>query len=167
MVARDGVLLVERVVNAPARSVFDVLAVPPRHAEIAGSETLLRGSTQGPDRLFLGAVFTVGMRLWGVGYLSTNEVVEYEEDLRIAWRTQSVVAGRTAAGGQVWRYQLSGHDGHLLVRHECEWERSNIAPLLALSGYPRRTQLAMSRSLHALDLLVTGADETDRDQPSW
>jgi hypothetical protein len=165
--ARDGVLLVERVINAPTRSVFDVLAVPHRHAEIAGSESLLRGSTRGPDRLFLGAVFTVRMRLWGLAYLSSNEVTEFEEGVRIAWRTHAVVAGRPAAGGQVWRYQLSGHDGHTLVRHECEWQSSNIAALLVLSGHPRRMQLAMSRSLHALDRLVTGADENDRDQPSW
>lgn len=157
MAIRDGPVLVERVIAAPAPSIFELLATPARHAAFDGS-AMLRGVATGPDRLSAGALFSVRMRRSGVDYRTTNEVVEFVEDRRIAWRTSARLGGRTVLGGQVWRYVLLAHGDHTLVRHEYDWRASNVARLLLLGGYPARMQPAMTRSLQALDRLVTGLD---------
>lgn len=86
-----------RIVPAAAADIFALLATPARHAEIDGSGTVRepRGSRT-PDRLSLGATFGMSMR-WGLPYAVLNEVVEFDEPRRIAWRHFA---------GHIWRYGL-------------------------------------------------------------
>ncbi len=96
----------ERVIAAPAHVIFELLADPAQHARIDGS-----GSVQGvrdgsSQRLALGTKFSMDMKI-GVPYRMRNEVVEFEEDRRLAWRHM---------GGHVWRYVLEPIDDHTTAR---------------------------------------------------
>lgn len=83
------------VINAPAETIFDLLADPRRHQELDGTQTIT-GIISGPKRLSLGARFGMKMHL-GVHYRIMNTVVEYEENRLIAWRH---------LGRWRWRYEL-------------------------------------------------------------
>ena len=71
------------VINAPASKIFDVLANPASHQLFDGSETIQK-SLSGPDRLFLGAQFSMGMKI-KVPYRIKNTVVAFEENKKITW----------------------------------------------------------------------------------
>nr|MBA3303842.1 SRPBCC family protein [Acidimicrobiia bacterium] len=86
----------ERVVEASAEKVFDVLADPAQHPAIDGSGSVKKSRSKGTERLGLGSRFGMSMRI-GVPYAITNEVVEFKEGRRIAWRH---------FGGHRWRWEL-------------------------------------------------------------
>ena len=89
---RGDRITVQRLIHAPAEAVFDLLADPEGHAQIDGSGSV-RESRGGSRRLGLGDRFGMNMVL-GVAYSTRNTVVEFEENRRIAWRTE--------AGGRGW-----------------------------------------------------------------
>jgi uncharacterized protein YndB with AHSA1/START domain len=122
-------LSVERVVPAPAERIFDLLADPRRHRDIDGSGTLVQ-AVEGPERLSLGAVFGMDMRIGGP-YRMTNTVVEFEEGRRIAWqpRPAHALAGR-AIGGRIYRYELTPVEGGTLVRETWDIRQERVPPLL-------------------------------------
>ena len=84
------------IIDAPAQAVFDVLADPAQHSRIDGSGSV-RGQLSGPERLSLGALFGMDMRIV-LPYRIRNTVVEFEEGRRIAWRHLN---------GHRWRYELT------------------------------------------------------------
>ncbi len=90
------VVRVERVIPADAATIFDVLADPRQHRDIDGSGSVKDTSGTPPERLALGSRFGMSMRL-GVPYVIRNEVVEFDEGRRIAWRHY---------GHHVWRYTV-------------------------------------------------------------
>jgi hypothetical protein len=86
-----------RVIPADSAAIFELLANPAEHARIDGSGSV-RGAESGTARrLSLGATFGMQMRI-GAPYKIVNEVVEFEEGRRIAWRH---------FGGHIWRYLLA------------------------------------------------------------
>lgn len=91
-------------VDAPASVIFSILADPRQHSRIDGSGTV-QEIVEGPDRLGLGDQFTVQMKR-GLGYRTTNTVVEFENDSLIAWKHR---------GAHVWRYELEPEDGKIRV----------------------------------------------------
>ena len=121
----------QRVVNAPAAVIFDLLAHPARHHEVDGSGTVT-GEAFGPERLSMGDQFGVAMRRGPVRYRSSNTVVEFEEGRRIAWRTATEREGRLLVGGHVWRYELTDRgDGTTLVKESYDLTDARPRPLLA------------------------------------
>ncbi len=72
------------VINAPAAKIFDLLANPRAHASFDGSETITK-AISGPQRLFLGAKFSMAMKIT-VPYRITNTVIAFEENHKITWR---------------------------------------------------------------------------------
>ena len=80
-----------RVIAAPSREIFEVLADPARHSIIDGSGTLV-GAKGNPPRLFLGAKFGMKMSFHAT---MRNKVLEFDEGKQIAWRH---------IGQHVWRY---------------------------------------------------------------
>ena len=80
-------------VNATPQQIFDLLADPSKHGEIDGSGSIQNAQSSAPERLALGAKFGMDMKI-GVSYKITNEVVEFDEPHRIAWRH---------FGGHVWQ----------------------------------------------------------------
>jgi hypothetical protein len=71
------------VIEAPASKIFNVLADPNSHQLFDGSETI-QSSISGPARLFLGAEFSMAMKI-KVPYRIKNTVVAFEEDKKIEW----------------------------------------------------------------------------------
>lgn len=147
-------VVVERVIDAPAEAIFELLATPSRHADIDGSGQL-KGDVRGPERLSLGTAFSMGMQQARLPYRTRNAVVEFEEGTRIAWATEGRIKGRRVVGGQIWRFVLAPHEGSTLVRHEYDWRAASVGPLLGLLGYPKRAAEGMAGTLQALELAVT------------
>ena len=71
------------VIAAPAAKIFDLLANPASHRLFDGSETI-QGSLSAPERLFLGAQFSMSMKI-KVAYRIKNTVVAFEENKKITW----------------------------------------------------------------------------------
>jgi len=94
-------ITVERTIKAPAAAIFALLSDAAQHSEFDGSGTV-RGTRQSSRPLTLGTRFGMSMHM-GVGYRTSNEVVEFEQDRRIAWRTTGL---KGLVGGRVWRYEL-------------------------------------------------------------
>ena len=71
------------VVNAPASRIFALLANPSSHQLFDGSETIQK-AVSGPERLFLGAQFSMAMKI-KIPYRIKNTVVAFEENKKISW----------------------------------------------------------------------------------
>ncbi|MFM9131611.1 MAG: SRPBCC family protein [Actinomycetota bacterium] len=106
-------------VNATPQQIFDLLADPSKHGEIDGSGSVQNAQSSAPTRLALGAKFGMDMKI-GVKYKITNEVVEFDEPRRIAWRH---------FGGHVWRYILEPVEGGTKVTEQFDWT-NNRSPLM-------------------------------------
>jgi len=131
-----------RVVPAPAHEIFELLAAPRRHARIDGSGTVADAQARTPERLFAGARFGMHMR-WGLPYKILNQVVEFEEGRRIAWRH---------FGGHVWRYVLEPLDEHRTrVTEEFDAEPSRSPLVLRLMRAGRRNQRSIEQTLDRLE----------------
>ena len=130
-----------RIVPASAADIFELLATPARHSEIDGSGTV-RGTQRGtPARLALGTKFGMNMRL-GAPYKILNEVVEFEEDRRIAWRHFA---------GHVWRYILEPlGERATKVTEQFDPTPSRWPLVLKLLRYPARNQRSIEHTLHRL-----------------
>jgi uncharacterized protein YndB with AHSA1/START domain len=139
---------VSRVIAAPPGRIFDLLADPAMHPRIDGSGTVRALLPGAPARLELGSRFGMDMKMGG-SYKITNTVVEYEQDQLIAWRHLV---------GHRWRWELEkSGEGSTRVTETFDWSTSRFWPLISLSGFPRRNQRAMVRSLERLaDLAQQG-----------
>jgi hypothetical protein len=82
---------------------------------------MLGGNPVGPDRLQLEDLFTMAMSQGCKAYRSTNEVVEFEPDRRIAWRYTGIWRGHMPVGGQRWHYILYFDPAGTLVEHAYVW----------------------------------------------
>jgi uncharacterized protein YndB with AHSA1/START domain len=134
------------VVEAPPSAVFDVLADPRQHGRFDGSGTV-RSAVKGPARLSLGDRFGMSMRL-GVPYTISNEVVEFAEDRRIAWRH---------VGHHRWRYELEPvGEGSTKVSETFDWSTSRVPRLLELVGYPATNARSIEATLPRLKAYVEG-----------
>lgn len=135
-------------VHAPAADVFDLLADPRRHPQFDGSGTV-QSMVSGPERLSLGARFGMSMRI-KVPYRISNEVVEFEEDRRIAWR--HFFQHR-------WRYELEPVDDTTTVVTETfDGSTALYPPGLRLMDAYRTNQVAVARTLVRLKALVESGD---------
>jgi uncharacterized protein YndB with AHSA1/START domain len=158
-----SIISLTRNIPAPPAAVFDLLARPARHPQIDGSGSVRSMRPDGPDRLFLGARFGMDMRI-GVPYRVLNEVVEFEEGRRIAWRHFA---------GHIWRYLLEpleapnadpavmgdpgvGPSTRLTEQFDPTGARSPLA--LKLLGFGRRNERAIQGTLDRIaDLARAGS----------
>jgi hypothetical protein len=131
-----------RVIDAPAADIFELLARPGRHSEIDGSGTVAGIQPGTPERLSPGAKFGMQMH-WGMPYKILNEVVEFEEGRRIAWRH---------FGGHVWRYLLEPVDAtSTRVTEQFDPTHSRAPLALRLMRTGRRNQRSIEATLERLD----------------
>jgi uncharacterized protein YndB with AHSA1/START domain len=136
---------VERTIDAPAERIFAVLSDASRHADFDGSGSV-RSARKGPQQLRLGSKFAMDMRIV-VPYRISNEVVEYEQDRRIAW---------CHFGKHRWRYELEPQpDGRTLVRETFDWSTAAIPKVIELMGAPARNRPNMVKTLERLESVVT------------
>jgi len=136
----DRVVSESRFVPAPAAAIFDLLADPSKHCEFDGSGTVRASHSGAPARLSLGAKFGMEMKM-GAPYKITNEVVEFEENARIAWRH---------FGGHIWRYILEPVEGGTRVTEQFDW-RTNKSPLMIrVLRLDRRNRASITATLERL-----------------
>jgi hypothetical protein len=130
-----------RIVPASAADIFELLATPARHHEIDGSGTVQGAQRGTPTRLALGTRF--GMRMRFVApYKILNEVVEFEEGRRIAWRHFA---------GHTWRYTLEPLGPRATnVTEQFDPTNSRFPRATRLLGWEKRNQQAIELTLHNL-----------------
>lgn len=134
------VISVTKVIPATPEQVFGLLADPRQHSVIDGSGSV-KGALEGaPERLYLGARFGMSMKI-GAPYKITNEVVEFDEPHRIAWRH---------SGGHVWRYLLEPVDGGTKVTEQFDMTTSKAPWMLRLIRAAKRNQRSMEATLERL-----------------
>jgi uncharacterized protein YndB with AHSA1/START domain len=138
-------ITVERTIKAPAASIFALLADAGRHREFDGSGTL-RGTRQESRPLTLGTRFGMAMHM-GVGYRTSNEVVEFEPDRRIAWRTTGL---KGLIGGRVWRYELEPTADGTRVSETWDVSQDKQKLVLKRTRMPAAAKKGMRKTLDRL-----------------
>ena len=135
-----------RVVPAPPEDIFDLLVDPAAHPSIDGSGTVKGTKAPTGTRLALGSRFGMTMRV-GVPYAISNEVVEFEEGRRIAWRH---------FGGHRWRWELEPVEGGTLVRETFDWSTAKSPVALEVMRIPARNARAIDATLDRLEARFSG-----------
>jgi uncharacterized protein YndB with AHSA1/START domain len=132
-----------RLINAPPAAIFNLLADPRRHVDFDGSTTVV-DVVQGPARLYLGATFSMDMKM-RVGYHVKNVVVAYEENKCIAWHHFAQF---------VWRYDLEEVPEGTKVTESFNYDKPWAFGIIWL-GWPERNRQSMEATLERIDRLVT------------
>jgi hypothetical protein len=146
----ETVVSVERVIAAPAASIFAIVADASRHPEIDGSGSVKALKEGAPQQLALGDTFGMSMKL-GVPYSMSSTVIEFDQDTRIAWQT--VVSGPLGRfiGGRIWRYELEAADGGgTLVRETWDITQDKQRFMLKAGPVGKQTAEAMTKTLERL-----------------
>ncbi len=138
------VVSASRRIAAPAEKIFDLLADSTRHHEFDGSGSVQQARQGAPTRLALGAKFGMDMKI-GISYKITNEVVEFEENRRIAWRH---------FGRHVWRYELEPSDDGTVVTESFDWTNARSRKMIEIMGYPKKNLAAIEQTLERLATVV-------------
>ncbi len=145
---------VERVINAPAAEIFALIADAGKHSSFDGSGTVNHAS-EPSQPLSLGSKFGMSMRgrpeSLFVPYRTTNTVVEFEPDRRIAWQT---TIARGLVGGRIWRYELSPADGGTLVRETWDVSKDRQRPMLKMGAMPKQAEDGMRATLERIAALL-------------
>lgn len=158
MTENRDVVSVERVIAAPPERIFDYLADPRRHHDIDGSGSV-REAKESPARLSLGATFGMSMHL-GIGYSMVSEVIEFDDNKRIAWQTRpSAPWQRRYFGGRIWRYELEPTADGTRVREswDVSQEKGPVKHLLRTGRARERTREAMDKTLANIAGLLAGS----------
>lgn len=128
------------VVNAPAATLFAMLADPRRHGEVDGSGTV-RAGVRGPDRLAEGAEFSVAMKMYGVPYRITSRVTAFEDDRLIEWRHPM---------GHVWRWTFDERDGSTTVTETFDYRDARSPKVLEILKMPALNAKGITSTLTGL-----------------
>lgn len=131
-------------IDAPAATVFAIIADPRQHSRIDGSGSV--GSViESPEKLTAkGDTFSVHMKMFGLPYTITNLVVEHEPERRLAWRH---------FGGHRWRYELEPtDDGGTTVTETFDYSRYTgiRAKVIEVAGFPERNRRGIEQTLERL-----------------
>jgi uncharacterized protein YndB with AHSA1/START domain len=153
----DGnTLSVERIIKTTPDKIFALLADAGKHAGFDGSESLNRASKESIP-LSKGSKFGMAMRgrkqTLFIPYRTTNTVVEYEPDRRIAWQT---TAFGGLLGGRIWRYELSPADGGTRVRETWDVSQDKQKPMITSGSMPKQTEEGMRATLERIATLLEG-----------
>ena len=145
---------VERVIKAPAREIFALLADAGRHPTFDGSGTVDHADTPSIP-LEQGTTFSMRMRgrpeTLFVPYTMNNEVIEFEPDRRIAW--QPITLGGLV-GGRIWRYELIPTEDGTLVRETWDVSRDRQRLMLKMGSMARQAEDGMRATLARIAALV-------------
>ena len=140
------VVSAERVVDAPAAAIFDLIADPARQPGWDGNDNLATADS-GQRVRAVGDVFTMTLT---TGAVRENHVEEFAEGRRIAWRPSEV--GRPQPG-HLWRWELEPLEGErTLVRHTYDW--SQLTDQTRLERARRNTPETLAASIDRLAALA-------------
>jgi uncharacterized protein YndB with AHSA1/START domain len=134
---------VSRTINAAPSLIFDLLADPRQHVLLDGSGSVTSVKSA-PPRLSLGSTFSMHMKM-GLGYVTRNRVVVFEENRSIAWHHFALF---------VWRYDLEAIEGATVVTESFNYDKPWAFAIIAL-GFPERNRRATEGSLERLEAAVT------------
>ena len=155
MAVQGNTVSVERVINAPAGQIFALIADAGKHPSFDGSGTVDH-SAASSQPLTLGAMFGMSMRgrpeSLFVPYRTTNTVVEFEADRRIAWKTTMGPLG--LIGGRIWRYELEPADDGTLVRETWDVSADRQRPMLKMGSMPTQAEDGMRATLERIAALL-------------
>jgi len=145
---------VERVIKAPPDKIFALLADAGKHASFDGSESVNHASQKSVP-LSMGSKFGMAMRgrkeTLFIPYRTTNTVIEYEKDRRIAWQTTAMGG---LLGGRIWRYELSPADGGTLVRETWDVSEDKQKPMITSGSMPKQTENGIRATLERIAQLL-------------
>ncbi|KQX73823.1 SRPBCC family protein [Aeromicrobium sp. Root472D3] len=141
----SDIMTVERTISAPPEQIFALLSDAGRHQGFDGSGTV-RGTRAESRPLTLGTTFGMAMHM-GVGYRTSNTVVEFEQDRRIAWKTTGL---KGLVGGRIWRYELEPVEGGTLVKESWDVSQDKQKFFLKRSKMPAATKNGMRRTLERI-----------------
>jgi uncharacterized protein YndB with AHSA1/START domain len=139
----DRIVTATRLIAAPPKAIFDLLADPRKHSVFDGSGSVQR-VRKGPDRLYLGAKFSMDMKL-GVSYFVSNKVVAFEENKCIAWHHFAQF---------IWRYDLEEVPGGTQVTESFNYDKP-WAFSVKLTHKAESNRLAMEATLERIEKIVT------------
>jgi len=150
----ENTVSVERVIKAPPDKVFALLADAGKHASFDGSGGV-NHAAQDSVPLSLGTTFGMAMRgrkeTLFLPYRTTNTVVEYEPDRRIASKTTGLGG---LVGGRIWRYELTPADGGTLVRETWDVSQDRQKAMITRGSIPKQTEEGMRATLERIAKLV-------------
>jgi uncharacterized protein YndB with AHSA1/START domain len=145
---------VERVIKAPAGEIFALLADAGNHASFDGSESVNHASKKSVP-LSMGSKFGMAMRgrkeTLFLPYRTTNTVIEYEPDRRIAWKTTALGG---LLGGRIWRYELSPTEGGTLVRETWDVSQDKQKSMITSGSMPNLTEQGIRATLESIAKLL-------------
>jgi uncharacterized protein YndB with AHSA1/START domain len=152
---QGNTISVERVINAPAGDIFAMIADAGRHSSFDGSGTVDH-SKEKSQPLAMGAKFGMSMRgrpeSLFLPYRTTNTVIEFEPDRRIAWQTRMGPLG--VIGGRIWRYELSPAENGTLVRETWDVSQDRQRPMLKMGAMPKQTEDGMRATLERIAAIL-------------
>jgi uncharacterized protein YndB with AHSA1/START domain len=155
LAVQGNTVSVERVINAPAPQIFALIADAGKHSSFDGSGTVDH-STEPSQPLSPGAKFGISMRgrpeSLFLPYRTTNTVVEFEADRRIAWKTTIGPLG--LIGGRIWRYELEPVEGGTLVRETWDLSEDRQRPMLKMGSMPTAAEDGMRATLERIAAIV-------------
>ncbi|WP_106847800.1 SRPBCC family protein [Blastococcus sp. Marseille-P5729] len=140
--SQDKVVSASREVDASAAEIFELIADPARQPEWDGNDNLL-SAPEGQRVRAVGDVFRT--KLTREGMIRVNQVVEFDEGHRIAWRPAEQGA---APPGHLWRWELDPiGEGRTKVTHTYDWSRLTDPSRLerARSTTPAMLRASMDR----------------------
>lgn len=147
---------VQRVIKASPAAIFALLADAGRHPAFDGSGTVAHTPGEKSQPLSAGATFGMAMRgrpeSLFVPYRTTNTVVEFEPDRRIAWKTTMGPLG--LIGGRIWRYELEPTPEGTLVRETWDISEDRQRLLLKRGETPKQAEDGMRATLGRIAALV-------------
>lgn len=151
------IISVERTIDAPPEKIFELISDPRRHHEFDGSGTVRDPKAGATDRLELGSVFGMSMKL-GFPYSMVSTVIEYEDGRRLTWQTRPPGVFAKLGGGRIWRYELEPNEsGGTLVRESWDLTQDKQRALLRRGPMPKKTREAMEKTLERIDEIVGGS----------
>lgn len=144
----------ERVIAAPASTVFALIADPAQQPRWDGNDNLATA----PDGQRVRAVGEVFVMTVTSGGVRENHIVEFEEGRRIAWLPAP--AGELPPG-HLWRWELepSSDGGRTLVRHTYDW--TNLSDEGRLERARNTTSDKLTASLDNLAAVAEGTAARD------
>ncbi|NMA78405.1 MAG: polyketide cyclase [Actinomycetales bacterium] len=152
-------LTVSRILDVPAKDVFEVLTLPARHHEFDGSDTV-RAADDSERITASGQKFVMNMHREAMGgdYRIHNFVTAYDENKMIAWKPAPEQDGAAPEGplGWEWLYELKPQGADSTeVSLTYDWSDVTDQKLLEQVGFPAIPEKDLEESLNLLAAAVT------------
>ena len=147
--AQHTVVSVDRVIKAPAATLFAVVADATRHPEIDGSGQLVKAKDGAAQHLALGSTFRhVDEDGGAVLRVQHRDRVRAGPPHRLADRDGGTAG--SLLGGRIWRYELEPVDGGTKVTETWDIREDKQAFFLKSPKIGQHTAASMSKSLDRL-----------------